>query len=340
MSGRTHLGALVLVAALTAPAIAAAQSQTLRTFVVGPWQAAAYAHDGRFARCAATADYSGGFTMRFSIDRQYRWNLGLMHRNWRLTRDQEFNVAFSIDDREPVFARAQAIDSTRALVELAGRAELFERFRRGRVLKITAGGEVLSFNLDGTSAMLAQLHDCVQRYTQPSNAVNRSDGKRRAANTGYSVESPVLQAEAAVLLANVMSAANVSGYAMGKPEEAAKMGAHAFWTSPSVIGSLLIIPSRRVNDPEIPGLVTGINAMGCKGAFMSGSLPSDGARAVRVTTTCQPSGQPLVTSYYFGIARPRGGVYLFSTRTNRDGNREDAERADEGIREVTLRTVN
>ena len=45
-----------------------------------------------------------------------------------------------------------------------------------------------------------------------------------------------------MLLANVMAAANVSGYAMGSPEEAAKMGAHAFWTGPSVVGSLLLSP--------------------------------------------------------------------------------------------------
>ncbi|MBX9773547.1 MAG: hypothetical protein K2Y71_03955 [Xanthobacteraceae bacterium] len=86
--------------------------------------------------------------------------------------------------------------------------------------------------------------------------------------------------------------------------------------------------------------MTGLNAMECKGAFMSGSLPSDGTRAVRVTTTCQPPGQPLSTSYYFGVPRPKGGLYLFTTTTTRDGGREDAERADDGIREATLRTVN
>jgi hypothetical protein len=114
-----------------------------------------------------------------------------------------------------------------------------------------------------------------------------------------------------------MAAAQVSGYSMASPEEALKRSAHAAWTAPSVVGTLLIIPVRRVDDPEIPGLVTGVNASGCKGAFMSASLPSDGKREVRVTTTCQPSGQPLSTSYYFGIPRPRGGLYLFRTTPGR-----------------------
>ena len=127
------------------------------------------------------------------------------------------------------------------------------------------------------------------------------------------------------------------------PEKAAKRGRTPFGTAPSVAGSLLIIPVRRIDDLEIPGLVTGDQRDGCKGAFMSASLPSDGSRAVRVTATCQPSGQPLTTSYYFGIPRTRGGLYLFylfMTRTTPDGGRENAERADEDIRKASYQTVN
>ena len=76
---------------------------------------------------------------------------------------------------------------------------------------------------------------------------------RETVSGNYIVQDPSLQAEAAVLLANVMAAANVSGYSMGSPEEAAKMSVHAVWAAPSVVGTLLIIPERRVDDPEIPG---------------------------------------------------------------------------------------
>jgi hypothetical protein len=341
MRGRAHFGAFAFVAALIASSAEIAEAQTLRTFTVGHWNAGAYGKDGRFSYCAAAGTYKSGITMRFAIDRQYRWSVGFMHRDWTMPRGMEFDVALEIDDGQPIYVRARAVDATRALMQLADSVALFDRFRRGRVLRVSTRSHMFSLELESSSAMLAQLHDCVRRYTQPVNVANPFDGKRRAtSNPREAIENPALQAEAAVLLANVMAAANVSGYAMGSPEEAAKMGAHAFWTGPSVVGSLLIIPVRRVDDPEIPGLVTGINAMGCKGAFMSGSIPSDGAREVRVTTTCQPSGQPLSTTYYFGIPRPRGGLYLFATRTRQDGNREDAERADEMIRQATYRTVN
>lgn len=278
--------------------------------------------------------------MLFSIDRQYRWGISFLNRDWRLTTGSVFDIAFAIDDGQPIRVRGHAVNSTRANVQLADSMDLFNRFRRGLVLRVAAGNKVFSFNLEGTSAMLAQLHDCVRRYTQPANVAHATDGKRSAATTGATLENPVLQAEAAVLLANVMAAANVTGYSIGTPKEALGRSAHAVWTAPSVVGMLLIIPLRRIDDPEIPGLVTGINAMGCKGAFMSGSLPSNGSRTVRVTTTCQPPGQPMTTSYYFGIPRPRGGLYLFITQTTQDGGREDAERADEMIRQATYRTVN
>jgi hypothetical protein len=261
-----------------------------------------------------------------------------MHRDWNMPPGVEFDVAFEIDDGQPFYVRARAIDATRALIQLADSVAVFDRFRRGRVLRVSTRSHMFSLELERTSAMLVQLHDCVRRYTQPV-AVSPGEKRPAAPNTRATLENPTLQAEAAVLLANVMSAAKVSGYAMAAPEEALKRSAHAAWTAPSVVGSLLIIPMRRVDDPEIPGLVTGINATGCKGAFMSASLPSDG-RVVRVTTTCQPQDRPLTTSYYFGIPRPRGGLYLFITQTTQDGGREDAERADEMIRQASLRSIN
>ncbi len=238
--------------------------------------------------------------------------------------------------------RAKALSSTQVFIDLADSIELFNRFRRGNELRVASTHSVFTFNLVDSSAMLAQLHDCVRRHTQPATVANLSGGKqqRPGSPTRDPVADPALQAEAAVLLANVMAAANVSGYSMGAPEEAAKIGGHAFWTAPSALGTLLIIPHRRIDDPEIPGFVTGVNAMGCKGAFMSASLPAADARVVRVTTTCQRPGEALSTSYYFGIPRPRGGIYLFTTRTSQNGGREDVERADDLIRQATHRTVN
>lgn len=340
MRERAHVGGLVFAAAILATSVeAAAQVEVLQHFAVGNWEVAAYARGGRFSYCAGGTFYGSGIRMLFSIDRPYRWGMGFQHRNWRMTTGEEFDTALSVDGKQAIHMRAKVVEPTRLAMDLKDRV-LLDQLQYGLGLRASVENRVYSFDLDGISAMLSQLQQCARRYTQPASVANSQEGKRRTVNTRETVRNPALQAEAAVLLANVMSAAKVSGYAMGTPEQAAKMSVHAVWTAPSVVGTLLIIPGRRVNDPEIPGLVTGLNAMECKGAFMSGSLPSDGTRAVRVTTTCQPPGQPLSTSYYFGIPRPKGGIYLFTTTTTQDGGREDAERADEMIRQATYRASN
>jgi hypothetical protein len=342
MRGRTRLYSWAFVAAvITSPIEIAAAQTSLQSFRVGSWNGGAFARDGRFTHCAASATYASGVSVRFAIDRQYRWGMDLANRDWQLRPGGVYELAFSIDGADPIRITAKAANSTEVSFQLADSLDLFNRFRRGNELRVASIRSVFTFNLADSSVMLARLHDCVRRHTQPASVANLSASKQRPGPSARDpVADPALQAEAAVLLANVMAAANVSGYSMGAPEEAAKIGGHAFWTAPSALGTLLIVPHRRIDDREIPGFVTGVNASGCEGAFMSASLPVADTRTIRVTTTCQRPGEALSTSYYFGVPRPRGGIYLFTTRTTRDGGREDVERADDLIRQATYRTVN
>lgn len=338
-----------IIATMVGFAAETAIAQTaLRSFKVGNWTAGAYARDGRFTHCAASAGYGSGITMLFSINRRYQWSMGFANRDWRLTPGAVYNLAFAIDEGQAIHARGEAINPSHAIVQLADSVDLFNRFRRGHVLRVAAADRIFTFNLEGTSAMLAQLYSCVQQYTQPANVAQSDPFGRQQSPRQQSSESssnrsssnPAHQAEAAILLANIMSAAKVSGYTLGTPEQASKMSVDAVWTAHAVIGTLLIAPKMRVDDPEIQGIVIGSEARFCKGGFMSGALPSDGSRELRIMTTCQPQGQAAKTTYYFAVGRPKGGLYLFTTATTPSGNRDDAEQADANIRTATLRTVN
>lgn len=339
MRGRGQIGVLAVIATVVASAATAvmAQSSSLRSFKIGNWSGGAFARDGRFTHCAASASYGSGITMLFSINRNYQWNIGFASRDWRLTPGTTYDLAFAIDDREPIYARGEAINASHAVVQLAGSVALFDRFRRGHMLKVTGGNQVLTFNLDGSSAMLAHLFSCVQQHTQPANIARSSS---RQPGTPTPRVNPAHQAEAAILLANIMSAAKVSGYTLGTPEQATKLSVDAVWTTPSVVGTLLIAPALRVDDAEIQGIVIGSEARACKGGFMSGALPSEGARELRIITTCQPAGQAARTTYYFLVSRPKGGLYLFTTATTENGSREDVEQADTDVRTAAYRSVN
>ena len=246
MRGRTRLHSWAFVAAVIASPIEIAAAQTsLQSFRVGSWNGGAFARDGRFTHCAASVTYASGITMRFAIDRQYRWSMGLTNRDWGLRPGGIYDLAFSIDGADPIGVTAEAINSTHVSIRLADSINLFNRFRRGKELRVASTRSVFTFNLVDSSAMLAQLHDCVRRHTQPATVAKLSGGKQRpGSSTRDPVADPALQAEAAVLLANVMAAANVSGYSMGAPEEAAKIGGHAFLDR--------TVRSRRIADYPAP----------------------------------------------------------------------------------------
>jgi hypothetical protein len=86
MRGRTRLFSWAFAIAVTTSSIDIAAAQTtLQSIKVGGWSGGAYARDGRrFTHCAATMDYDSGVRMLFSIDRNYRWSMGLAKRDWQL----------------------------------------------------------------------------------------------------------------------------------------------------------------------------------------------------------------------------------------------------------------
>ncbi|MPZ39763.1 MAG: hypothetical protein GEU95_17225 [Rhizobiales bacterium] len=208
---RPSVFALAATIVVFTAGMAVAQT-SLRSFKVGNWNGA-FARDGRFTHCAASANYGSGISMLFSINRQYQWSMGFANRAWRLTPGEVYNLAFAIDGGEPTHARGEAINPSHAVVQLADSASLFSRFRRGFVLRVAAANQVFTFNLEGTSAMLAQLHSCVQQYTQPTNVARSANPFDRRPASSQKPEgpppraNPAHQAEAAILLANVMSAA-------------------------------------------------------------------------------------------------------------------------------------
>jgi hypothetical protein len=76
MRGRTRLCSWAFVAAvITSPIEIAAAQTSLQSFRVGSWNGGAFARDGRFTHCAAWATYASGVSVRFAIDRQYRWGM-------------------------------------------------------------------------------------------------------------------------------------------------------------------------------------------------------------------------------------------------------------------------
>ena len=290
-----------------------AQAEVLRKFQVANWRAGAYTFDGTrtFSHCAGGSTYNSGITVIFSINRSYAWGLSFWNPQWRLTKGQQYDIAFSIDGSPPIFAKANAIHSGQAVVNLADSSELFLRFRRGNMLQVSSANQVFSFSLDGTSALLPALLDCVRQETNPVvTATNPFSAQQTTTRAQPSRES--FQAEAALTAANVLGAAGIDKFSFGSLEDAAKLKADAVWTAGALVGTIKIAENVKLDDPQISSILIGEDAKSCsKGAFLSGSLPdSDGKEMLRIFTSCQQEKKNM-TVYYLAVPRPKGGNLSF-----------------------------
>lgn len=295
---------------------ASSDARTMRNFRVGEWFAGAYSNDttGEFSHCAASASYKSGIFVLFSIDKNFRWSMGFANPDWQLRLGTVYDVAFTVDDLTPITAKAVAISRSQIRVQLADSVELFSHFKRGYMLRVAAAQRVFSFNLTGTSRLLPALLTCTQNRGIAPRAPSNPFENQRHATERHSTDDANVKAEAAVMAANLLSAAGLTNFTMLGPSEHPDIKGHARWFQGSTFGTINVFPKFTSSDvKEIPGYLISIDAKQCKGTFFSGVIPDDtNSTIARVFTTCQKDEKP-ITAYYLAIPRKAGGAYVIST---------------------------
>jgi hypothetical protein len=316
----------------------AASADTLYEFRVGTWNGGAYSKQNtrQFNHCAAAATYNSGIMMLFSVSRSYAWSMSFAHRAWRLTQGQSYDIAFTVDGASPIGARAIAIGPSQVEVPLADSTELFHRFRQGQQLRVAAAGQVLAFNLTGTSQVLPALLRCVQANLQPSGSTTVATNPFAAPAPANTAATPASQgrpaayrAEAVSLAANILGSAGVVGFQIA---EGGNGYADAAWRTDRLFGMVRIEPK------EPPALISAttiaVDAAGCKSKFASGSIPGNDSDPPRMFTKCG-EGEQGFTVYYFILPRKAGGHYLIGT----GGSDEPARQVESDIRRATLKVT-
>jgi hypothetical protein len=325
------------LALLGGPRVASAD--TLYTFQVGTWNAGAYSKQNtkQFNHCAAAATYNSGIMMLFSVSRGYAWSMSFANRSWRLTQGQSYDIAFTVDQATPIGARAIAISPNQVEVPLADSTELFQRFRQGYQLRVAAAGQVMAFNLTGTSQVLPALLRCVHANLQPSGSttvatnpfVTPAPASQGQTNSASQERPAAYRAEAVSLVANILGSAGIVGFQIA---EGGNGYADAAWRTDRLFGMVRIEPK------EPPALISAttiaIDAAGCKNKFASGSIPGTDNDVPRMFTKCG-EGEQSFAVYYFILPRKAGGHYLIGT----GGSDEPARQVESDIRRATLKVT-
>jgi hypothetical protein len=343
-SFKTHLLAVCgAVLALTG-GLRPASAELMYNFRVGTWSAGAYTkQDSRqFNHCAASASYNSGILMSFSVSRSFAWSMAFAHGSWRLTQGQTYDIAFTVDQMPPLRARAIAVGPNLVEVPLADSTELFQGFRQGYQLRVAAAGQVLAFNLTGTSQVLPALLRCVQANLQPSGTTTvatnpfaapapANSTSQRSNGTGQ--ERPAAyRAEALSLAANILGSAGIVGFQIAEGDNGF---VDAAWRANRLFGMVRIEPK------EPPAVISAgmiaVDAAGCKSKFASGSVPASDNNDVPRTLTKCGEGDQGYTVFYFIVPRKAGGHYLIGTGAS--GAEEPARQVESDIRQATFKLM-
>jgi hypothetical protein len=331
-----------------------AKAEVIRTFQVAGWKASAHSgSNGEFSYCSANARYKSGITLLFTITNDLRWGVAFMHPDWRYTIGESYPVAFTIDDMNPIHDRVTAVTKTGVSMRLKGSSELFSRFRYGSRLRLATARQVFAFDLTGTSEMLRVLLECAKHNGRPasppmvSNPFAPPPPSAKQAKAPVHVNrpevkvDPTLRAEATAFAANLLSAANVTGYRFLTPDELPKIKGDARWIVPGEeIGLVSVRPGlNKDQQMALGGDLISEDARRCEGKFASGSMPDDEKGMARAFTLCD-FGDVTVSMYYFTIPRPKGGAYVIATGSMGDAlTASEAKRKHESFRDAAFKVV-
>jgi len=331
----------VVVAAIVS-LTCAASAATMRNFKVGDWIAGAFSSDStrEFSHCAATGTYRSGISVIFAINRNFHWSMGFVHPSWTLRPGAVFDIAFTVDEMQPIMAKARALNAMAVEVDLEDSSELFARFRRGQVLRVAAASQVFSFNLTGTSQLLPSLLTCAaNRGAATQMAANPFETKPGKSSGSNPSADPNTKAEAMAVAANLLAAAGIQGFTLLGPNEHPEFPGDARWMlGDDTMGAINVFPTAPQKElKSLPAWLIGRGAEACKGTFFSGAIPDDDASSLaRVFTMCQV-GNDGYTVYYLGAPRRAGGVYLITTMSR--GSEKPAKETDTQLRSVVLKAL-
>lgn len=320
--------AALFVASLAAIiAAASAKADKIEQYTVAGWSAGAYAYDGTrdFSHCAMSATYNSGIMLMFSVDRSFTWNIAFANTAWRLTVGDRYPIQMFVDGRGPINATAEARGADFVVVPVDDNGHLFQRFRKGYVLRVLAAGQVFEFNLDGTSRGLASLVDCASRYVAFQGTNNSTNPF--AATTPVTTSSPDFRTEATTILANLLSTAGATGYHIMEREETPEDFAnnHVVWTGAEYLGTLNVEPNSWDGGAEaLLSAFLSRDAQSCNGDYgskrgdKSATNGFDDAAAVSICRI----GTDTFVGFYSVFPRSKGGYYIASLITAAAGDEQ------------------
>ena len=338
---------MIVAAALIVFPFKDAEASRYQRISYGSWKGGIYINDktGEFSHCVVSADYKSGITLLFSVTKSFNWQVGFSKKTWNLTIGKKYRVRYQVDRHKVFSGTARALTKKLSTIKLPATARLFNQMRRGRLLKVEAGDDLLKFNLTGTKRMLSKLLRCAKRNKRLvvnrslSSSGSGSDNPFESGNNSFTKIQPKRQPKRVSgipaahrrearqwfdnTLANTVVGSGASYRVIRNEGKATKYYKKyaIVWRvgkNTGIIGSLQIIPKRKPKG--LMNKVRANEARICKGDFASRSLKDDIVSSkpiTRLLVSCNLGNGKQWNAYFAITDRDRGGTYLVTLLTSK-----------------------
>ena len=305
------------------------QARVVESFRLGGWNGDAFVNDdtGLFNSCVAIARYRSGISMSVEVDSRYNWWIGFSSPGWTMTTGEKIALQYRIDRGAWQSGVATAISPQLARMAMPADGYIIRRFRRGRVLYVSDGGNSYQFKLTGTSKLLARLARCVEKNVARHGAgpgLSRDDGGAAKQPVVQAPEAPKtskpddtqLQIEATQTLFNLMARAGLTDLKLiakaDRREELKEV--HAVAGSQDMALAAHIYPQDSfVSDNQLMANLISDAATDCGGDFAAGyRRKTIGGREVFAGQSECAAGDVEIIERYAISARKNGGVFVFA----------------------------
>lgn len=289
---------------------------------VNGWQISRFPEGKPATGCLMGANYQDGTRLSIIVFKDYSWGLALSNNTWTLRKDGSTDVAAYVDNRLIAGGKASHMSTTVAMLPLKG-ASPYRALQAGHRLDIQTPHGKLNFALTGTGKAMDAVLSCVNAL-QPAPATPPP-----VAASDFQL---VPAAESTALVANLLTAAGITGYKLDPPKES---DSRIFFTlGDGTAGYFLAARgSNTKNADEYAGVVISNRSNGCKGEFLSGkqAVPSvDGSVVRKVVTTCRVGADAVITETTI-IRRPNGFLveltHAGGAPTSLNANEQGGDRA-------------
>ncbi|MEM7302697.1 MAG: hypothetical protein AAF468_16595 [Pseudomonadota bacterium] len=314
--------------AATAFMTESAEAKTYQTFSVGAWKGTVQvdAQTGQFTHCTGSARYRSGIKLIFSISRNQKWGVGFSKDSWALNQGSTYNVRYQVDRRIIRSGQATAMTENMAMIRLPGSSRLFYEMRRGRLLKVAAGNDVLKFSLKSTNRLLKSLLRCsVANRNLVANVGNNTplasnepfdDVKRQPVATTQNDTKVEWMSETRQRAIALMKEVGVK-ISFVSPQESPALYRNydTVWQMGKFMGTMRVFPFADGND--IIETFVKVERSRCEGSFETRSKPSsvNGTPVQMASAICVKSDGSQWSAFYAVYPRSNGTNYMLTAFT-------------------------